>query len=59
MARLRNEHSKAWVAVVDGGAIYDPMVRLLEEKGIPTFRTADNALKLFNIFCRERLKKLS
>jgi acyl-CoA synthetase (NDP forming) len=38
--------SKAWVAVVDGGARYHPMAASLEAAGIPTFRTADRALRL-------------
>lgn len=56
MAKIIHDHPKAWVAVVDGGAIYDPMARLMESRGIPTFRTADRALRLFNIFCLERLR---
>jgi 3-oxoacyl-ACP reductase-like protein len=40
--------------VVDAGAIYDPMARALEEAGIPTFRTADRALRLLNVYCAER-----
>ncbi len=37
--------AKPWVAVVDAGAPYDPMAVMLEEAGIPTFRTADRALR--------------
>lgn len=59
MVALRREISKPWVAVVDGGALYDPMVRLLEENAIPTFRTADRALRLFNRFCATRIHALA
>jgi len=38
--------SKPWVTVVDGGARYDPLARFLEAGGIPTFRTADSALRV-------------
>jgi acyl-CoA synthetase (NDP forming) len=54
LVQLKNQIAKPWVAVVDSGALYDPMVRVLEEKWIPTFRTADRALELFNIFCVEK-----
>jgi acyl-CoA synthetase (NDP forming) len=42
--------SKPWVAVVDSGELYDPLVRQLERHGVPTFRTADRALKMLNIW---------
>ncbi|MGD9941511.1 MAG: acetate--CoA ligase family protein [Clostridia bacterium] len=41
---------KPWVAVVDSGDLYDPLVRQLEGHGVPTFRTADRALKMLNIW---------
>jgi hypothetical protein len=44
------------VAVVDAGAIYDPMARALAAAGVPTFRSADRALRVFNLFCGERLR---
>jgi hypothetical protein len=59
MAALRREIRKPWVAIVDGGALYDPMVRVLEENVIPTFRTADRALCLFNRFCATRVRTLA
>jgi acyl-CoA synthetase (NDP forming) len=54
LAALKHDGSKPWVVVADAGAIYDPMVRALEAAGIPTFRTADRALRLLNIYCAER-----
>ena len=44
LARLFHESVKPWVAVVDGGPLYDPMARMLEEREVPVFRTADRAL---------------
>jgi acyl-CoA synthetase (NDP forming) len=54
LAALKRNAGKPWVAVVDAGPIYDPMVRALEAAGIPTFRTADRALRLLNVYCAER-----
>ncbi len=57
VARLHRQwtrHLKPWVAVVDAGPLYDPMVRALEAGGIPTFRTADRALRLFGIWCESQ-----
>jgi acyl-CoA synthetase (NDP forming) len=56
LAALRRDGGKPWVVVVDAGAIYDPMARALEAVGIPTFRTADRALRLLNVYCAERLR---
>lgn len=56
MKQIMTDTRKAWVAVIDGGAIYDPLAHLLDESGIPTFRTADRALRLFHAFCDARLR---
>jgi acyl-CoA synthetase (NDP forming) len=53
-ARFR-ESDKAWVAVVDGGAPFDAMAAQLEDEGVPTFRTADRALRVFEAYCASRL----
>jgi acyl-CoA synthetase (NDP forming) len=54
LARLREETAKAFVAVVDAGVVYEPLVALLEQHGVPTFRTADTALRLLNVFVAAR-----
>lgn len=51
MIQLKDKINKPWIVVVEGGELYDPMAILLEKNGIPTFRTPDHALRLFNIFC--------
>ncbi|HLF82565.1 MAG TPA: acetate--CoA ligase family protein [Blastocatellia bacterium] len=56
LAKLNKETLKPLVAIVDAGRLYDPMANLLEEKGVPTFRTADDALRAFNVFCTETMK---
>jgi hypothetical protein len=43
--------------VVDAGPLYDPMVGWLEGGGVPTFRTADHALRLLNVWCAEMLRR--
>ncbi len=55
MRRIKDSTSKAWAAVVDAGPIYDEMARLLKVYEIPTFRTADRALRLFHKYCETRL----
>jgi acyl-CoA synthetase (NDP forming) len=55
LVRVRREHHKPWVAIVDAGSLYDPLARELQHGGIPTFRAADRALRLLNIFVEERL----
>ena len=56
LARLKDDLPKAFVAVVDAGAVYDPLAALLERHGVPTFRNADTALRLFNVFVAARLR---
>jgi acyl-CoA synthetase (NDP forming) len=36
---------KPFIAVVDSGALYESLVRALREDGIPTFRSADQAVR--------------
>ncbi len=55
LGRLFQSSEKPWIVVVDSGALFDPFVTALEAQGIPTFRAADQALKLFNAFCRAAL----
>lgn len=55
IVRLHRESTKAWVAVVDAGSLYDPLVQQLEQGGVPTFRTADAALRLFGMYCAARM----
>lgn len=54
---LRRRLSKPWVAVVDAGARYDPLVQALERGGVPVFGEADRALRLFNIMCAHHLER--
>jgi acyl-CoA synthetase (NDP forming) len=55
LGRLRREVPKPWVAVIDAGAPFDAMARLLTAEGIPVFRTADRALRVFRRYCSARM----
>jgi acyl-CoA synthetase (NDP forming) len=55
LAGLFHEYDKPWVAVVDAGRPYDPMTDQLRCAGIPTFRTAERAVRLFEVFTARRL----
>lgn len=56
MRLLAQEVDKPWVCIVDGGALYDPMARQIEAAGIPTFRSADRALRALEAFAAARLR---
>ena len=59
LGRLKDEVPKPWVAVVDAGPLYDSMAARLLELGVPTFRTADRALRMFEMYCERRLAAAS
>lgn len=56
LARLFAATGKAWVVVVDGGALYDPLAVLLEAAGVPVFRAADRALHALGAYAGLRLR---
>ena len=55
LSALHRSSRKAWVAVVDAGREYDPMAEAMRDEGVPTFRNADRALRLFERVCTWRL----
>lgn len=57
LARLNRETAKAWVVSVDAGAPYDALARQLERAGVPVFRSADRAVRLFSRYCRMALRR--
>jgi len=57
LARLHADSSKAWVAVVDGGPLYQPMAEVLEAAGVPTFRAADRALAALGRYASARVMR--
>jgi len=52
---LWHRTTKAWIAIVDGGPLYDPFVAGLEAGGIPVFRTADRGMRALDAVVRLRL----
>jgi acyl-CoA synthetase (NDP forming) len=56
LLRFNDEIDKPWIAVVDAGELYDPFAARLSAAGIPTFRTADRALRLLDVVCSKSLK---
>lgn len=56
LIRLAATCPKAWVAVVDAGPRYDPLVQTLEAGGVPVFRSSDRALRIFGSYCAARLR---
>lgn len=54
LLRVAADVRKPWIAIVDAGAIYDPFAGMLQRGGIPTFRSADRAMRLLDVFVKER-----
>lgn len=52
LSDLWSRTTKPWVAVVDAGNQYDPLVERLQEAGIPTFRTMDRAMEILEKYGR-------
>ncbi len=51
MLALWDAGRKPWVAVIDSGALYDPMALMLERGGVPVFRKIDRAVRALAAFC--------
>lgn len=58
-AELFSSCEKPWVAVVDSGPLYDPLVHGLLAAGIPTFRTADRAMRALRLWLSIRRSGLA
>ena len=55
MRALWSDTTKTWVCVVDAGPRYDDLATSLQGAGIPTFRTADRALRALELYVGWRL----
>lgn len=55
LPRLFEAIGKPLVAVVDSGPLFEPLVRGLREAGIPVFRSADQATRVFGRWITSRL----
>jgi len=49
---LLGQTRKPAVAVIDSGALYDPLCRQLEAAGVPVFRKIDRAARALAAYCR-------
>jgi len=55
--RIFKETSKPMVYVVNSGDLYNPMVKMLKDNHVPTFRSADQAVRLLSTYCVDRLRR--
>ncbi len=53
---LSKSCEKPFIVSVDAGSLYDPLVNTLEEAGIPTFRSADRAIKVLGCYINYKLR---
>jgi acyl-CoA synthetase (NDP forming) len=56
LADLWQRTTKAWVAVVDSGGLYDAFAARLARAGVPVFRSADRAARLLGRYAGWRLR---
>jgi indolepyruvate ferredoxin oxidoreductase beta subunit len=54
LAKLFERTEKPMVVVVDSGPLYDPLADLLRIKGVPVFRSADQAIRSFGRYLCHR-----
>jgi acyl-CoA synthetase (NDP forming) len=55
LPRLISDLNKPVVGVVDGGPLYDPLVKELAKKGIAVFRSSDRAVRALALYIEGRL----
>ena len=56
LIKLSKSCKKPFVVSVDAGSLYDPLVKMLEEGGIPTFRSADRAIGVLGRYINYKLR---
>ncbi len=44
ISKIAAKHKKPLIMVIDSGPLYDPLATALQEKGLPVFRSADQAV---------------
>lgn len=57
LARVAATTDKPIAASVDSGVLYDAFSRAIEEQGIPTFRSADVAMRVLGMYAEGRLRR--
>ncbi len=56
LIRIFKSSEKPMVVCIDAGNLYDPLVELLQDHGIPTFRKIDRAMQALASFVEDRLR---
>jgi len=55
LAEVFNKTDKPLVVSIDSGEIYQPLIDLLEDEGIPTFRHSDDAVRFMRKYVNVRM----
>ncbi len=55
--KIFRSSNKPFVAVVEGGYLYDPYRKMMEDAGIPVFKHIDQALTSLNTFVTQKFRK--
>jgi len=53
--KLVAAESKPIIGIVDGGSMYDPMIEMLKDRGVCTFRSCDQGIRALAIYVAARL----
>lgn len=56
LARVLRDTDKPIVVSIDCGSIFDPMAQAFEERGLPTFRSADVAIRTMGLYLAGKLR---
>lgn len=54
LSRLLQESRKPVIVSIDSGVLFDPYAKAFEEKGIPTFRSVDEACRALGLYAEGR-----
>jgi acyl-CoA synthetase (NDP forming) len=57
LPRLLAEANKPLIAVIDSGAQYDPLVKMIRAGGVPVFRSADQATRSLGCYLCHRTRQ--
>ena len=55
LPKLVQDKDKPIIGIVDGGSLYDPMIEMLKDRGVCTFRSCDQGVKALGKYIQARL----
>ena len=55
LPKLVQDKDKPIIGIVDGGSLYDPMIEMLKDRGVCTFRSCDQGVKVLGKYIQARL----